>query len=58
MGVGSQRHGPAPLSPGKRPVSIAQEAGRALGPVWTDVENLAPTGTRHPDRLASSESLY
>jgi hypothetical protein len=36
---------PWPLStPGKDPVHILQEAGWAPGPVWTGVENLAPTG--------------
>jgi len=37
---------PRPLfTPGKDPVSIVQEAGWALGPVWTGVENLAPRGS-------------
>jgi hypothetical protein len=31
---------------------IIQEAGWAPGPVWTDAENLAPTGIRSPDRPA------
>jgi len=36
---------PRPLfTPGKDPVPIVQEAGWALGPVWTGVENLAPPG--------------
>ena len=47
-----------PLYPGKDPVPIVQEAGWAPGPVWTDAENLAPTGIRSPDRPARSESLY
>jgi len=35
---------PQPLfTPGKDPVPIVQEAGWAPGPVWTGVENLAPT---------------
>ena len=42
MGVGGQRHAPAAFTPGKDPVSIVQEAGRAPGPVWIGVENLAP----------------
>ena len=42
----------------KDPVSIVQEAGWALGPVWTGVENLGPTGIRSPDRPARSQSLY
>jgi hypothetical protein len=34
------------LLPGKTPVPILQEAGWAPGPVWTDAENLVPTGIR------------
>jgi hypothetical protein len=50
---------PRPLSiPGKDPVHIVQETGRASGPVWTGAENLAPTGVRSPDRLARIQSLY
>jgi hypothetical protein len=41
-GVRGQRDAPAALSPGKDPVRIVQEAGRAPGPVWTGAENLAP----------------
>jgi len=33
---------PPPPIPGKDPVPIVQEAGRAPGPVWTSAENLAP----------------
>ena len=32
--------------------------GWAPGPVWTNSENLAPTGIRSTDRPARSESLY
>jgi hypothetical protein len=32
--------------------------GWAQRPVWTAVENLAPTGIRSPDRPALSKSLY
>ena len=42
MGVGGQRHVPAALPIGKDPVPIVQEAGWALGPVWTCTENLVP----------------
>ena len=50
---------PRPLfTPGKDPVPIVQEAGWAPGPVWTGVENLAPTGIQSPDRPAHSQSLY
>jgi hypothetical protein len=42
---------PWPLStPGRDPVPIVQEGGWAPGPVWTGVENLAPTGIQYPDR--------
>ena len=33
---------PGRFPPGKGPVPIVQEAGWAPGPIWTDVENLAP----------------
>ena len=46
------------FTPGKDSVPIVQEAGWAPGPVWTGVENLAPTGIRSPDRQARSQSLY
>jgi hypothetical protein len=50
---------PRPLStPRKDTVPILQEAGWALGPVWTDAENLAPTGIRSSDRPPRSQSLY
>jgi hypothetical protein len=49
---------PGRFTPGKDPVPIVQEVGWILGSVWTDAENLAPTGMRSPDRLARSESLY
>jgi hypothetical protein len=46
---------PRPLfTPGKDPVPIVQDAGWALGPVWTRAENLALTGIRSPDRPARS----
>jgi hypothetical protein len=46
------------LTPGKDPVPIVQEAGRASGPVWTGAENLTPTGIGSPDRPARRQSLY
>jgi hypothetical protein len=50
---------PRPLSTlGKVPVPIVQEAGWAVGSVWTGAENLASTGIRSPDRPARSQSLY
>ena len=57
-GVRGQRHALAAFTPRKDPVLIVQEAGWAKGPVWTDAENLAPTGIRWPDRPARSQSLY
>ena len=47
-----------PFTPGKDPVHIVQEAGRAPGPVWTGAENLSSTGIRSPDRPTRSHSLY
>jgi hypothetical protein len=35
---------PGHFTPGKDPVPLVQEAGWALGPVWTGAENLAPPG--------------
>jgi hypothetical protein len=50
---------PGRFSPGKTPVSIVQEAGRAPEPLWTCAGNLAPpTGIRSPDRPGRSEWLY
>ena len=43
------------FAPGKDPVPVAQEAGLAPGPVWTDAENLTPTVIRFPDRPACSQ---
>ena len=44
------------FTPGKDPVPIVQEAGRAQGRSGR-AENLAPTGIRSPDRPAR-KSLY
>jgi len=50
---------PRPLYTRERdPVPLVEEAGWALGPVWTVAGNLAPSGIRSPDRPARSESLY
>ena len=57
-GVGGQRHTPAAFTPEKDPVFIVQVAGWAPGPIWTGMENFAPTGIRSPDRPAHSESLH
>jgi hypothetical protein len=46
------------LFPGKGPIPIVREAGWAPGPVWTSMENFAPTGIRSPDLPVRSESLY
>ena len=53
VGLGDQRHVPAVLlySWERDPVL---EAGWAPGPVYTDAENVAPTGIRYPDRPAHS----
>ena len=57
MGVGGQRHASAALPPERDPVPIVQEVGWVLGPVWTGVENLTPTGIWSPDHPARNESL-
>ena len=46
------------FTPRKDPVPIVQEVVWAPGPVWTGVENLAPTGIRSPDCPARSQLLY
>jgi len=56
--VRGQRQAPPLFTPGKDPVPIVQEAGRAPGPVWTGAENLASTGIRSPDRPARSDLVY
>ena len=58
MGVGAQRHAAAGFTPGEDLVPILQEALWAPGSVWTDAENLTPTGIRSPDLPARSESPY
>ena len=56
-GMSRQCHAPAALSPGKTRYPLCRRLGGPR-PVWTGAENLAPTGIRSPDHLASSESLY
>ena len=46
------------FTPRKDPVPIVQEAGCALGPVWTGAENLGPTRIRSPDRPARTYFDY
>jgi hypothetical protein len=46
------------FTPEKDPVFIVHVAGWAPRPVWTGVENLAPTGIRSLDRPVRSELLY
>jgi hypothetical protein len=58
MGVGGQRYTPGTLPSGKRPGTYFRVVGWAPGHVWTDVENLAPTGIRSLDRPSSDEPLY
>jgi hypothetical protein len=43
---GGQRHAPAALPSGNDLVPFVQRAEWAPGPVWTPVENLAPTRIR------------
>jgi len=56
-GGGWPTPGPTLFTPGKDPVPIVQEAGWALGSVWTGAENLVSARIRSPDRPARSESL-
>ena len=53
-----QRQATAALYPERDPVPIVQEAGWATGPVWTGVENLAPTEIRSSNRPARSQPLF
>ena len=53
-----QRHALTALYPQKRPGTHCTGDWVGSGPVWTGVENLAPTGIRSPDRPASIQSLY
>jgi hypothetical protein len=46
------------FTPGTDPVPLVQEVGWTPGPVWTDAENLVPTGIRYPHRPAPSQSPY
>jgi hypothetical protein len=46
---------PGLFTPRKDPIHIVQEAEWAPGSVWTDGENLAPTGIRSQDRPSRSE---
>jgi hypothetical protein len=58
MGVGDQRHAPAAFFRKRDKVRIVYEAGLVLVPVWTSVENLAPTGIiRSPDCSTRNECL-
>ena len=56
--MSGQQHARPHFTPGKDPVPIVQEAGWALGQVWTGAENIVPTGIRSPDRPTPSQSLY
>ena len=51
--MSGQQYAPAAIYPGKDPVPILQEAGWALGPVWTG-EKSRPHRDSIPDRPARS----
>jgi len=55
-GVSGQGHAPVALPRERDTVPIVQEARWAVGPVWTDVAKLTPTGIRNPFRPARSKS--
>jgi len=52
MEVSVQRHAPAAFTSENGRVTILQESGCAIRPVWTGTENLAVTGIRSPDHPA------
>jgi len=56
-GVSGQQHAPAVLYPREEPVLIVQEAGWALGAVWTGGKS-HPQRDSIPDRPARSQWLY
>ena len=58
VGVGGKRHAPAALLPGMTRYPLYRRLCGSPGLVWTDAENLAPTGIRSPDRPPRSELLY
>jgi hypothetical protein len=47
---------PGPFSPGKDPVPIVQEVGRALGPFWKGAGNLEPPTGYDPRTVQTSAS--
>jgi len=53
-----QRHAPAALYPGKKPLPIVQEARWAPGPSGQVRKNLASTRIRSPDCPFRNQSLY
>ena len=55
--MSGQQHASAKLYPGKDSVPILQEAGWALGPVWTGGKS-RPHPDSIPGRPARSQSLY
>jgi len=57
-GVGFYLHSPEALPLESTTVSIVQKTGWALGTLWTDGENLAPTDVRSPKFPARSKSFY
>jgi len=56
-GVGGKLNAPAALPPGETWYPLYRTS-QGPGPVWTDEENLTPTGARSSDRPALGESLY
>jgi hypothetical protein len=57
-GEGSASRPGHSLPPGKTWYPLYRRLGGPPGPVWTDAENLAPTGIRSPGRPARSQSPY
>ena len=58
MGVGSQRHAPATLPPGKTQVPIVEEAGWASGPDRTGAASSLLFVRRTAQNVASHYAVY
>jgi len=56
-GVGGKLKAPTSLPPRETRYPLYRTS-QGPGPVWTDEENLTPTGARSSDRPAPDESLY
>jgi len=59
MEVGGQRHAPAALPQGTDTICFVSDTEWATGPIWRDVENLAPPPPGfHPRTVQPVASRY